>query len=375
MNNNKKNAIGIIIKIVIIVIILLFIYACYNVDSLKNNRYIQSAKEKINYVVNNFSNNIGENDSSAIENYELDIVDTNQYEIEGAQNKYYYNQLDYNSKIIYKEISNNIEKIKNGEDYIKLSSKLSNLAKSDDMANALMQSFQNAWDAFRNDNMDFFYLDGTKMCLVTKTIKQGSKVKYEFYISKGKNNNYLMDEFENINQVNEAIAFVNNEEQNIIKSITEKNDYYKVLKVHNWIVDNMSYNLEEESNNANIYGALKNKRIVCEGYARLFKSLLDKMNIPCVFISGEGISANGKSENHAWNYVYLKGKWYAIDVTWDDPVILGNGKIDSNLRYKYFLNGSSSFNKTHKEDGKLVENGMVFLYPTLSSEDYVKEEK
>ena len=41
------------------------------------------------------------------------------------------------------------------------------------MNDELMNAFQNAWDAFRNDNVDIFYIDGSKMCLVTKPIKRG----------------------------------------------------------------------------------------------------------------------------------------------------------------------------------------------------------
>ena len=88
----------------------------------------------------------------------------------------------------------NIEKIKSGEDYIKISSKLSSLARKENMNDELMNAFQNAWDAFRNDNVDIFYIDGSKMCLVTKTIKRGSKTTYEFYISKGQNSNYLIND-------------------------------------------------------------------------------------------------------------------------------------------------------------------------------------
>ena len=157
-------------------------------------------------------------------------------------------------------------------------------------------------------------------------------------------------------------------------SITEKNDYYKIMKAHNWIVENIEYNMQESSNNANIYGALKDKRVVCEGYARLFKSLMDKLDIPCVLVSGVGIDAEtNKTENHAWNYVYLKGNWYAIDTTWDDPVIIGNGVVSKDLKYRFFLKGSREFNKTHIPEGNLVENGMEFVYPELSEEDYVTE--
>lgn len=375
MERKEKSKAWLIIKIIIFIILILFIYGCYHIDFLKNNKYIKNAKEKIETTFNQITNTASNNLSSLIESYEPDNEDTSTYEIQYTQNRYYYNQLDDASKLIYAEILKNTEKIKNGEDYIKISSKLSSLIKNDDnMSTVLMNSFQNAWDAFRNDNVDIFYIDGSKMCLVTKTIKRGTKISYEFYISKGQNSNYLIEGLDSISDVNNAISYVSNKENEILNTITEKNDYYKIVKSHNWIVDNLTYNMEESSDNANIYGALKNNTVVCEGYARLFKSLMDKLDIPCVLVSGEGIDTEtGVRENHAWNYVYLKGAWYAIDATWDDPVIIGQGKVNPDLKYRYFLLGSDDFFETHIEDGHLVENGMTFMYPELSKEDYIKE--
>lgn len=374
MVKERKKIIWRIIRILILLFVILFIVGCYKVDFLKNNQYIIIAKQRINEVIDFVSNKATDSFAALVENYEPDEFDESIYDVTNSQDRYYYNQLDDNSKIIYAEILNNIDKIKNGEDNIKISSRLSNLADSEDMNKSLMTSFQNAWDAFRNDNVDVFYIDGTKMCLVTKTIKRGSKVKYEFYISKGKNQNYFIDGFSSKNQVEVAEKFVKEKEDSILAEITDKNDYYKIMHIHNWIVENVQYNLEESNNNANLYGALYDQKVVCEGYARLFKSLMDKLDIPCVFVSGIG-NSDGKTEDHAWNYVFLKGKWYAIDATWDDPIIIGNGLVSKDIKYKYFLKGSNNFFKTHTEQGQLVDNGMTFQFPTISEDDYVKEKE
>lgn len=373
----KKNVIWTIIKILIFIAIIIFVYGCYNFNGLKDNKIVKNAKEKINVAVQKVDQKTNGGLSSLVENYEPDDEDTKNYEVSNSQDRYFYNQLDNNSKIIYAEILNNLEKLKKGEDYIKISSRLSDLSKTKDMNVGLEEAFQNAWDAFRNDNVDVFYLDGSKMNLVTKKITIGPKVSYEFYISKGKNATYLIDGLNSEAEVNTAIGFVNNKENEILNTITEKNDYYKIMKAHNWIVDNLEYNMDESSNNANIYGALKDKTVVCEGYARLFKSLMDKLEIPCVLISGEGLDlTTNKKENHAWDYVYLHGEWYAIDTTWDDPLIIGSGTVSKDVKYKYFLLGSDNFFKSHIEDGHLADkNGMQFVYPIISKKDYVVENK
>lgn len=371
----RKSKVGTIIKIIIFLLIIFFIYGCYNINFLKNNKYIKKAKATIEGTISSIANSAKDSFSIIVENYEPDEEDYAVYEITDAQNRYYYNQLDEPAKIIYAEILGNIDKIKSGEDYIKISAKLSDYVSGEDASASLMGSFQNAWDAFRNDNVDIFYIDGTKMCLVTKTIRKGSKTTYEFYISKGDNDTYFIDGFKSLQEVNYAVTYVTDSEKQILDSVTEKNDYYKIMKIHNWIVDNVEYNMQESYNNANIYGALQDNKVVCEGYARLFKSLMDKLEIPCVIVSGEGINLDtGSSENHAWNYVYLKGNWYAMDVTWDDPVIIGKGYVSKDTQYRFFLKGSDEFFKTHIEEGKLVENGMQFKYPEISNVDYVREE-
>ena len=96
---------------------------------------------------------------------------------------------------------------------------------------------------------------------------------------------------------------------------------------------------------------------------------MDELNIPCLIACGIGINSSGETESHAWNYVMLDGKWYAIDVTWDDPIIIGNGRVNNEIRYRYYLKGSNEFFANHKEDGAIVGDSN-FRYPTISVEDY-----
>ena len=58
--------------------------------------------------------------------------------------------------------------------------------------------------------------------------------------------------------------------------------------------------------------------------------------IPTITVVGEGIS-DGRSEAHAWNYVYIDGKWYGLDATFDDPIIRGGGTITEERKIIIFL--------------------------------------
>ena len=64
------------------------------------------------------------------------------------------------------------------------------------------------------------------------------------------------------------------------------------------------------------------------------------------------------------------GKWYAVDTTWDDPIIQGGGKLTNDLKYENFLKGSKEFYKNHIEEGQISIEGKTFSYPILSINDY-----
>ena len=137
------------------------------------------------------------------------------------------------------------------------------------------------------------------------------------------------------------------------------------------LVHNLSYDSSISKENIyNIYGALVNRECVCEGYAKSYKFLLNKAGIDCVIVIGKATNSQGQTENHSWNYVELDGNWYAVDVTWDDPVIVGNGSLSNSARYKYFLKGYNAIKQDHSASGQFTEGGKEFRYPALSMRDY-----
>lgn len=80
---------------------------------------------------------------------------------------------------------------------------------------------------------------------------------------------------------------------------------------------------------------------VCEGYSRAFKVLCDWAHIPCVL--EDGYAEGNRNEPHMWNAVQLAGKWYGVDVTWNDPVVGGaSGKVSGYENEDYLLAGSTT---------------------------------
>ena len=94
-----------------------------------------------------------------------------------------------------------------------------------------------------------------------------------------------------------------------------------------------------------------------------------RCGIPCTLVIGKAKNSEGKVENHAWNYVKVDDKWYAIDVTWDDPVSK-TGWVSEESRYRYFLKGSDTILKDHTPSSQFTEGGKIFEYPQISKSDY-----
>lgn len=283
--------------------------------------------------------------------------------------RYYYNQLDEYGKIIYDSFDTNKENMKSGTYTIDFNTQFSDLLNLPNGESTLNQAFQSAWNAYTYDNMDVFYIDVEKLTLTTRSIENLSIHSVE--ISNGSNSSYLKDTFQNQDVLEGKLNLLEAMKTEINRQLEGLTNYEKVREVHNWLIDNIEYDVNLEAEEPySISGALTEGKAVCEGYARSFKYIMDELEIPCVLVSGTGTNSNGETESHAWNYVQLDGIWYAIDVTWDDPIIVGNGTVSEDTYYRHFLKGQTTFFETHQPDGYLSENSIMFTFPTLSVEDY-----
>ena len=93
-----------------------------------------------------------------------------------------------------------------------------------------------------------------------------------------------------------------------------------------------------------IYGVLCNGNAACEGYAKAAKYVLDRIGIPCYLVTGQSTPPGSASQSHMWNIVQLDGKFYHLDLTWDDPV-LENG--ENLIRHTFFNVTDSVISATH----------------------------
>lgn len=144
------------------------------------------------------------------------------------------------------------------------------------------------------------------------------------------NRAYTQDE---INEINNKVDKILNE--NVNNNMPPKE---KIRAIHDYIIDHTEYDkLKYENKNDDTYksntayGVLIEGYGTCNGYADAMEIFLDKMNI---------INYKISNEEHIWNLVYLDGKWYHLDLTWDDPI------SDLNInRDTYFLISTKTLEK------------------------------
>lgn len=104
--------------------------------------------------------------------------------------------------------------------------------------------------------------------------------------------------------------------------------------VHDYLIQNTAY--DYSSTATTTYDLLVNGKGTCNAYALTYKVAMDMLGIPC-----EVIVENDNS--HAWNQINIDGKWYNVDITWDENYSITT--VDSTFFMK-----SDSFFKAGKHN-------------------------
>ncbi len=302
-------------------------------------------------------------------------------EISSLNNRYYYNQLDNGykkyGKQVYNKLYENKESLKRGNYEILLGEIFSDELEKDydEGEKYSITSIFAAKIAFKYENPEMFYVDFDKMG--NKCIKSD---KYRVILSCEEGENYYINGVsskEDVEKMEQEIKSATSQIMDELKNLSS--DYDKIKRVHDYLIETIEYT--ETENAHNIYGALVEKKCVCEGYALAFQYFMNELDINSMIVGGDVKYGDGTiwllGDKHAWNYIKLDGNWYAVDTTWDDV---------ENMEYKYFLKGQTSMdidhtvNQTMREflrfcfenfQYKVVEDE-EFIYPMLSTTDYQK---
>lgn len=131
----------------------------------------------------------------------------------------------------------------------------------------------------------------------------------------------------------------------LAKELKGKSEYATVKNIHDYLVLNTLYPSSYSGNAVHTVAYTVNEgKAVCDGYAKTFYFLCKLNGIDCVTVTGDATNSDGRTETHAWNKVKINDKWYALDVTWDDPFPDEKGRV----LYGYFLVTDEDMNKNHK---------------------------
>ncbi|MBP3478210.1 MAG: hypothetical protein J6K03_01850 [Oscillospiraceae bacterium] len=128
-----------------------------------------------------------------------------------------------------------------------------------------------------------------------------------------------------------------------LKDLPKGNDREKVHYLHDYVASHVEYVSDGGKDDQTAYGALVEGRAVCAGYSRALQYLLQKAGIKAWYVTGYGLNpTTGETEHHGWNLIFLDGKCYYTDVTWDD-------QIDETY-HAYFLLSLEEMSQTHVTD-------------------------
>lgn len=218
-------------------------------------------------------------------------------------------------------------------------------------------------DSLLFDMPEIFWLDPAQLTLgvadasYTKNSRTG---KYTFKIKALKFTPALEPDIESLD---EAMEYKEKLETAVadFASAEGATMYERIKAIHDRIAE-FTYYDESAGLMSTAVGAIVEPGVVCEGYSEAFKLVCDYLDIPCVLVFGNYDASTNVA--HMWNYIKMDDdKWYAVDLTWDD--LDGDG---GEVKYAYFLKGSTSFFTNHTEEPDYL--GTIFTYPEISEDDY-----
>ena len=153
--------------------------------------------------------------------------------------------------------------------------------------------------------------------------------------------NYACSAAEYGKRIKEVEAAANRLLKGIVGN-TALTEVQKALLLHDRLAVHCEYDegvlkgKEPRANARNIYGALVERVAVCDGYSRTYMYLLGKAGIKSRINRSDALV-------HSWNIVYIGGKAYHVDVTFDDPTHDMTGRVN----HENFLLSSAALYRTN----------------------------
>lgn len=134
----------------------------------------------------------------------------------------------------------------------------------------------------------------------------------------------------------------------------DASDYEKVRIVYTYVIDHTQYQTGEDDQS--IAGVFWKKSAVCAGYAGAVQYLLERLDIPCIYVEG---STKGSTEGHAWDIVKIGQEYYYVDATNGDQPDFLNGDAaqleeHKTIIYDYLCPFPEEYEKTYTPSEELT---------------------
>lgn len=198
-----------------------------------------------------------------------------------------------------------------------------NLPPTSEVVNALYtQIFKNTPEAFHASTMSYSH-NGVKLFSLVFT--------YECDV----------DEYNEILSVCEEVA------DEMLLGIVDNDtlsDAEKALLIHDRLAVWCEYDTSLSEESHDMQRVFVDRIAVCDGYTSAYIYLLSKVGIESEHCSSQLL-------NHAWNIVYIDGKPYHTDVTWDDKVEDISGRVD----HENFLRSTAGIIETGHNADDLID--------------------
>ena len=158
---------------------------------------------------------------------------------------------------------------------------------------------------------------------------------------------------------NEEIAKIDHDIDNLMNEYLNDDMTLKekIKKMHDVIINNTKYDEVRADTNysdydsARITGLLYDHYAICSGYTDTMAVILSKLDVKNFKVA---------SDNHVWNALQLDGKWYHLDLTWDDPLTSSGRDV---LYHTYFLVDDTELTKLNMKEsmGEHTYNRDIYL--------------
>ncbi|MBO5594924.1 MAG: hypothetical protein J5931_10020 [Prevotella sp.] len=195
-----------------------------------------------------------------------------------------------------------------------------------------------------------------------------------------------IDYFADTQAIYDAIDEYNSKVDKILNDCPDGSRYDKILYINDWLTQHNCYNTSYGVSNNDLSDITRSSYStmmelsdsdgpVCEAYSRACKYLCDKLDIPCVITMGYARDEkNSVVEPHMWNEVQMEnGKWYAVDVTWNDPTAATTEKKSGMENHDWLLLGKNDIvadNFTFAESHPNSLDAMGFSADDISRWDF-----